>query len=100
MGNKFSEVDTKNLCSDKGARALGGLAAQRQWSEILKLLEAYHISAEGKHVVVLGRSLIVGRPIANLLGQHRDFCNATVTCCHRSTKNLESLFIYSFSLHV
>lgn len=40
MGNKFSEVDTKNLCTDKGARALGGLAAQRQWSEVLKLFEA------------------------------------------------------------
>lgn len=40
LGNKFSEVETKNLCSDKGARALGGLAAQRQWNEVLKLFEA------------------------------------------------------------
>ena len=40
MGNKFSEVDTKLLYSDKGARALGGLAAQRQWSEVTKLFES------------------------------------------------------------
>jgi glycine/D-amino acid oxidase-like deaminating enzyme len=40
MGNKFSEVDTKNLCSDKGAKALGGLAAQRQWNEVQKLFDA------------------------------------------------------------
>ena len=40
MGNKFSEVETKNLYSDKGARALGGLAAQRQWNEIVKIFDA------------------------------------------------------------
>ncbi len=40
MGNKFSEVDTKLLYSDKGARALGGLAAQRQWPEVTKLFES------------------------------------------------------------
>lgn len=57
---------------------------------ILKLLEDYQLSLEGKHVVVIGRSLIVGRPIANLLSQSRDFCNATVTCCHRSSKDLSS----------
>ncbi len=40
MGNKFTTVDVKSLCSDKGARALGGLAAQRQWGEVQKLFDA------------------------------------------------------------
>lgn len=40
MGNKFTTMDTKALCSDKGARALGGLAAQRQWGEVQKLFES------------------------------------------------------------
>ncbi len=40
MGNKFSVFGTKLLCSDKGARALGGLAAQRQWSDVQKLFDA------------------------------------------------------------
>jgi glycine/D-amino acid oxidase-like deaminating enzyme len=40
MGNKLSEVPTSQLLSDKGARALGGLAAQRQWPDIQNLFEA------------------------------------------------------------
>jgi glycine/D-amino acid oxidase-like deaminating enzyme len=40
MGNKFSAFETKNFCSDKGARALGGLAAQRQWGEVTALFDA------------------------------------------------------------
>ena len=40
MGNKFSEVDTKNLYSEKGARILGGMAAQRQWKDVQALFDA------------------------------------------------------------
>ena len=40
MGNKFSTFDSKNFCSDKGARALGGLAAQRQWGDITAILDS------------------------------------------------------------
>ena len=40
MGNKFSDFDTKNLYSEKGARALGGLAAQRQWKDVQALFDA------------------------------------------------------------
>ena len=57
---------------------------------ILKLIEAYKIPTEGKHVVVLGRSLIVGKPIANLLAQKSPLGNATVTICHAKTANLET----------
>ena len=51
---------------------------------IMKLLEAYEIPLEGKHVVVVGRSNIVGKPMAMLLLAR----NATVTICHSKTKNL------------
>ena len=49
---------------------------------ILKLLEAYHVETAGKHVVILGRSNIVGRPLATLLSQKRAQGNATVTLLH------------------
>ena len=51
---------------------------------IMKLLEAYKIPLEGKHAVIVGRSNIVGKPIAMLLLAQ----NATVTICHSKTKNL------------
>ncbi len=58
---------------------------------ILKLLEKNGLSAEGKHVVVVGRSLIVGRPLAMLLSQNRPHCNATVTLAHSKTENLSAI---------
>ena len=45
----------------------------------------------GKHVVVLGRSNIVGRPVANLLSLKRNGGNATVTVCHSGTCNLRDI---------
>lgn len=53
-------------------------------SGIISLLEANDIKISGKHVVVVGRSLIVGKPMAQLLEQK----NATVTLCHSKTNNL------------
>ncbi|MBS0585027.1 MAG: bifunctional methylenetetrahydrofolate dehydrogenase/methenyltetrahydrofolate cyclohydrolase FolD [Verrucomicrobia bacterium] len=58
---------------------------------IIKLLEAYKIKTEGKEALVLGRSLIVGRPIAHLLSQKAPFGNATVTLAHSHTKDLKAL---------
>jgi len=52
---------------------------------ILKLLEYYQIDLEGKNVVVIGRSNIVGRPLADAFINR----NATVTLCHSKTKDLE-----------
>ena len=46
---------------------------------------------EGKHVVICGRSNIVGKPIANLLMQRSKGANATVTICHTRTKNLPEI---------
>ncbi len=56
---------------------------------IMKLLEKSGIDPSGKHVVVLGRSIIVGKPMMSLLVQKRKGANATVTVCHTGTKNLE-----------
>jgi methylenetetrahydrofolate dehydrogenase (NADP+)/methenyltetrahydrofolate cyclohydrolase len=55
---------------------------------ILELLERYEVETSGKHVVVIGRSHIVGRPMSILLSQKRKVGNATVTIAHSRTKNL------------
>ena len=52
---------------------------------IVKLMEAYQIDPAGKHCVVIGRSNIVGKPMALLLLQR----NGTVTICHSGTKDLK-----------
>ena len=54
---------------------------------VMKLLEAYKIDLEGKRAVVIGRSNIVGKPMAMLLLAQ----NATVTVCHSKTKNLAEI---------
>ena len=56
---------------------------------IMKILEHYNISLNGKHVVVLGRSNIVGRPISILTSLKSKFSNATTTICHSGTKDIE-----------
>ncbi|MBT5099304.1 MAG: bifunctional methylenetetrahydrofolate dehydrogenase/methenyltetrahydrofolate cyclohydrolase FolD [Polaribacter sp.] len=58
---------------------------------ILELLERYNVETSGKHVVVLGRSHIVGSPMSILLSQKRKVGNATVTMCHSRTKNLKEI---------
>ncbi len=55
---------------------------------IMKLLEAYKIDPEGREVVVVGRSNIVGKPVAALLIQKAANANATVTIAHSRTANL------------
>jgi methylenetetrahydrofolate dehydrogenase (NADP+)/methenyltetrahydrofolate cyclohydrolase len=58
---------------------------------ILELLDRYEVATSGKHVVVLGRSHIVGSPMSILLSQKRKVGNATVTMCHSRTKNLKEI---------
>ncbi len=55
---------------------------------IQKLLEAYDVDTAGADAVVVGRSNIVGKPLANLLLQKRGDGNATVTVCHSRTDDL------------
>jgi len=54
---------------------------------IIELLDQYKVDIEGKNVVVLGRSNIVGKPVASLLLSR----NATVTICHSRTKDLPAI---------
>ncbi|MDD9889741.1 MAG: bifunctional 5,10-methylene-tetrahydrofolate dehydrogenase/5,10-methylene-tetrahydrofolate cyclohydrolase [Gammaproteobacteria bacterium] len=58
---------------------------------IMELFRRYNIETEGKHCVVLGRSNIVGTPMAILLSRNTNPGNATVTIAHSRTKNLKEL---------
>ncbi len=58
---------------------------------ILELLERYDVETSGKHVVVIGRSHIVGEPMSILLAQKRKQGNATVTLTHSRTRNLPEI---------
>lgn len=60
---------------------------------ITKIMEHYNLSANGKNVVIIGRSHIVGRPMSILLSQSRPYGNGTVTVCHSRTKNLKELCV-------
>lgn len=55
---------------------------------VLQLLHRSGVAIEGRHVVVIGRSRIVGRPLANLLALKGRLGNATVTVCHTRTPDL------------
>ncbi len=57
---------------------------------ILELMSVNKISTEGKYVVILGRSNIVGKPMANILIQKAERANATVTVVHSRTKDIAS----------
>lgn len=56
---------------------------------ILRLLDEYGIETSGKHCVIIGRSNIVGRPLANLMSLKDNPGDCTVTICHSRTKNIE-----------
>ncbi|MCU1363349.1 MAG: Bifunctional protein FolD [Acidimicrobiaceae bacterium] len=58
---------------------------------IVELLAAYDVPVEGQHVVVIGRGLTIGRPLALLLAMRRPHCNAAVTVVHTGVENMEEL---------
>ena len=58
---------------------------------IMDLLERYNIPTKGKHCVVLGRSNIVGKPVASLMMQKAYPGNSTVTVCHSASENLKEI---------
>lgn len=58
---------------------------------VLRLLAAYNIDPAGKHVVIVGRSNIVGKPVAAMLVQREAGANATVTIAHSQTDDLTSI---------
>jgi methylenetetrahydrofolate dehydrogenase (NADP+)/methenyltetrahydrofolate cyclohydrolase len=73
--------------------SLGNLLANQEGLQpctpmgIIELLKFHHIPIEGQEVVVIGRSLIVGKPLAAMLTNE----NATVTICHSKTRNLANV---------
>jgi|TARA_B110000879_G_scaffold56879_1_gene80180 methylenetetrahydrofolate dehydrogenase (NADP+)/methenyltetrahydrofolate cyclohydrolase len=89
----FDAIDVEKdvdgvTCSGYGRMAMGvdayGCATPKG---IMRLMEAYGISVVGKHAVVVGRSPILGKPMAAMLLN----ANATVTICHSKTQNLAEL---------
>ena len=58
---------------------------------IMELLRRYGVETKGKHAVVLGRSNIVGKPMATLLMQKSNPGNCTVTVCHSATPNIKEI---------
>ena len=58
---------------------------------IIELLSRYGIETKGKHAVVLGRSNIVGKPVATLLLQKKQPGDCTVTVCHSATQNIKDI---------
>ena len=96
----LKDIDvTKLIASEKdvdglGAESIVGLYKNNNQNfvpctpkGILTLLDFYNISVSGQHVVIIGRSQIVGRPLSLLLNNK----NATVTLCHSHTKDLSKL---------
>jgi methylenetetrahydrofolate dehydrogenase (NADP+)/methenyltetrahydrofolate cyclohydrolase len=58
---------------------------------VMELLSRHGIDPAGKHAVIIGRSNIVGKPMAALLMQKQKGANATVTVCHSQTKKMSSI---------
>lgn len=58
---------------------------------VVELLKRYKIETKGKHVVVVGRSNIVGKPVANMLLQKKEGANAVVTVVHSAAEDLVSI---------
>jgi len=58
---------------------------------IVELLHAYDVPVEGRHVVIIGRGLTIGRPLALLLAMKRPGCNAAVTVVHTGVDDLAGL---------
>jgi len=75
-------------CLGFGRMSMGEIAyGSATPSGIMELIKHYKLSIDGKHAVVVGRSPILGKPIAMMLLNE----NATVTICHSKTKNLPDL---------
>ncbi|MCF7807749.1 MAG: bifunctional 5,10-methylenetetrahydrofolate dehydrogenase/5,10-methenyltetrahydrofolate cyclohydrolase [Candidatus Marinimicrobia bacterium] len=55
---------------------------------IVEMIKYYNLETKGKHLVVVGRSNIVGKPMANLMLQKKEHANCTVTLCHTATPNM------------
>jgi methylenetetrahydrofolate dehydrogenase (NADP+)/methenyltetrahydrofolate cyclohydrolase len=86
------EKDVDGFHPENVGRLVAGHARYRPCTPhgVLKLLESAGVETEGADVTIVGRSNIVGKPLANLLLQKADDGNATVTVCHSRTEDLEA----------
>ncbi len=94
-------VILKEIDSHKDVDGLHPENVGRLWSDledclcpctpmgIIEILHHYNIDIQGKHVVIIGRSNLVGKPLAGLFLQKQ--LNATVTICHSYTENLSNI---------
>ncbi len=88
-------IDPKKDIDGFGAYNLGKMFLSTEFEHlppatpagVIEMLKYYKVNIEGKHVVVVGRSNIVGKPLAIMLLNR----GATVTVCHRKTKNLSEI---------
>jgi methylenetetrahydrofolate dehydrogenase (NADP+)/methenyltetrahydrofolate cyclohydrolase len=60
---------------------------------IVELLAAYDVPVEGKHVVIIGRGVTIGRPLALLMAMRRPHCNAAVTVVHTGIENMKEIVL-------
>ncbi len=58
---------------------------------VICTLRYYNIEVQGNHIVIIGRSNIVGKPLSNMLLWKKPYANATVTVCHSRSKNIKEL---------
>jgi methylenetetrahydrofolate dehydrogenase (NADP+)/methenyltetrahydrofolate cyclohydrolase len=58
---------------------------------IVELLAAYDVPVEGRHVVIIGRGLTIGRPLSLLMAMRRPHCNAAVTVVHTGVEDMHQL---------
>lgn len=89
----FDSISTEKDVDGVTCQGFGKMAMQEHAygsatpAGIIEILKKYNISVSGKHAVVVGRSAILGKPIALMLLNE----NATVTICHSKTQNLEAI---------
>ncbi|HEV3268470.1 MAG TPA: tetrahydrofolate dehydrogenase/cyclohydrolase catalytic domain-containing protein [Acidimicrobiales bacterium] len=60
---------------------------------IVELLAAYDVPVEGKHVVIIGRGVTIGRPLALLMATRRPHCNAAVTVVHTGVEDMKEIVL-------
>ena len=88
MNTVIPEKDVDGLTYLNAGKLMNNMEAMVSCTPngIIKMLEYYNIDIEGKNVVIVGRSNLVGKPLMNLFINK----NATVTLCHSKTKDLKS----------
>jgi methylenetetrahydrofolate dehydrogenase (NADP+)/methenyltetrahydrofolate cyclohydrolase len=87
------DKDVDGFHPDNMGRLVAGLPGLRPCTPagVMELLERYALSPAGRHAVVLGRSNIVGRPLAIMLGARGAYADATVTVCHSQSRDVADI---------